>query len=69
MRQLAQFAGIEQTDYSELKLVISYAADLMNVPRRKFDWWLWRLMSQKDKERGESPSWLADMRKQVRSPN
>jgi 3-methyladenine DNA glycosylase/8-oxoguanine DNA glycosylase len=49
MRRLSQLVGIEQTDYLELKLVISYAADLMNVPRRKFDWWLWRVMSQKDR--------------------
>jgi hypothetical protein len=59
MRQLAQWAEIEQTDYSELKLVISYAADLLNIPRRQFDWWLWRMMSQKSNERGEFPSWSA----------
>jgi 3-methyladenine DNA glycosylase/8-oxoguanine DNA glycosylase len=69
MRKLSQLAGIEQTDYSELKLVISYAADLMNVPRRKFDWWLWRVMSQNDKERGESSLWLANIRRQVPSSN
>ena len=47
MRQLSQLVGIEQTRYSDLKLVISYAADLMNVPRREFDGWLWRVMSQR----------------------
>ncbi len=47
VRRLARLAGIEQTDYSELKLVISFAADLMDVPRRHFDWWLWQLASQK----------------------
>ena len=46
VRQLSLLAGIVQTDYSDLKLVVSYAADLMNLPRRDFDWWLWRLMSE-----------------------
>ena len=57
MRQLSKLVGIEQTDYSELKLVISYAADLMDLPRRQFDWWLWRMMSQNDNGRGERPWW------------
>ena len=54
MRQLSRWVGIEQTDYAELKLVISYAADLMDVPRRQFDWWLWRVMARKDKRQGEA---------------
>jgi len=47
IRQFSRLVGVEQTSYSDLKLVISYAADLMDVPRRQFDGWLWRIMSQK----------------------
>jgi len=47
VRRLAQWARIEQTEYSELKLVVTYSADLMDLPRRQFDWWLWQMMSSK----------------------
>lgn len=50
VRQLSRWAGVEQTDYLELKLVVSYAADLIGMPRRQFDWWLWRVMSQASRE-------------------
>ena len=55
VRQLSRWAGIEQTNYADLKLIVCFAADLMDVSRRQFDWWLWRLMSQKEISNPKSP--------------
>jgi len=39
-------AGVELKEYEELKLVISYAADLLDLSRRQFDTWIWSLASR-----------------------
>lgn len=46
VRVFARAAGVEVTDYDELKLVVSYAADLLGVSRRNFDSWIWRSLSR-----------------------
>ena len=40
-------AGVEVKDYDGLKLVVSYAADLLGVSRRDFNSWIWHLVSRK----------------------
>ncbi|OPY93651.1 hypothetical protein A5906_17830 [Bradyrhizobium sacchari] len=42
LRSFAADAGIEVKDYDRLKLVFSYAADLLGLPRRSFDQWVWQ---------------------------
>lgn len=42
--------GIESDDYTFVQLTVSYAADLLNVGRRDFDSWIWRVMSAEVKE-------------------
>lgn len=46
VRLLCSWVGIEQTNYDELKLAVSYAADFMQMPRRQFDAWLWQIMTR-----------------------
>lgn len=46
VRVFARAAGVEVNDYDELKLIVSYAADLLGVSRRSFDSWIWRLLSR-----------------------
>jgi hypothetical protein len=46
MRLLCTWVGIDQMNYDELKLAVTYAADLMQMPRRQFDGWLWQIMTQ-----------------------
>jgi hypothetical protein len=46
MRVLCAWVGIDHTGYDELKLAITYAADLMQMPRRQFDGWVWQIMAQ-----------------------
>ncbi|ESQ79296.1 hypothetical protein [Asticcacaulis sp. YBE204] len=41
IRTFAKRAGIEGTDYNYLKWTFCYAADLLSVPRRDFDSWIW----------------------------
>jgi hypothetical protein len=38
-------AGVVATDYDTLKLVMSFAADLLEVSRRDFDAWIWATVS------------------------
>lgn len=38
-------AGVEPNGYDQVKTVVSFAADLLDVSRREFDSWIWRLMS------------------------
>jgi hypothetical protein len=38
-------AGLEIKGYDSLKLVVSYAADLLGIARRDFDSWMWSFMS------------------------
>src|ERR1022692_3372383 len=42
VRRFANEAGIAISDYEKLKSVVSYAADLLGMPRRDFDAWIWR---------------------------
>jgi hypothetical protein len=47
LRVFAEDAGIAVRDYEDLKLVFSYAADLLEMPRRTFDRWIWEYGSAK----------------------
>jgi hypothetical protein len=47
LRVFARDAGVDTGDYDQLKLIISYAADLLDIPRREFDSWIWNVTSQK----------------------
>jgi hypothetical protein len=48
MKVFAREAGVELKGYEELKFVISYAADLLDLPRRQFDAWIWDLVSSRN---------------------
>jgi hypothetical protein len=45
VRAFARMAGVEETDYGFLRNVFCYAADLLSMPRRDFDAWIWRNQS------------------------
>lgn len=47
IQAFARDAGITATDYDHLKIVISFAADLLGVPRRHFDASIWTYVSNK----------------------
>ena len=47
VKVFAKNAGVEIKDYDGLKLVVSFAADLLGVSRRDFDSWIWQLVSRK----------------------
>lgn len=40
-------AGVEAADYDTVKIIFSYAADLLDMPRRAFDAWVWEFISQR----------------------
>lgn len=42
VRSFAKVAGVENNDYSFLHKSFCCAADLLTLPRREFDAWLWR---------------------------
>jgi hypothetical protein len=46
VRTFARAAGVTIADYDSLQVVVSYAADLLGVPRRAFDSWIWRYVSE-----------------------
>jgi len=48
VRVFVKDAGVELNGYDELKLVVSYAADLLDVSRRGFDSWIWNVTSRKN---------------------
>ena len=45
IKLFAKSAGVQIDDYQGLKLVVSYAADLLGIRRRDFDSWIWRVVS------------------------
>lgn len=45
VRTFARRAGVEDRDYYDLQRMVSYAADLLNMSRRDFDFWIWRTVS------------------------
>lgn len=45
VRAFVNELGIDVREYDDLKLVVSYAADLLDIPRRNFDSWIWNFMS------------------------
>jgi hypothetical protein len=47
VRLFASKAGVQIADYDKLKILISYAADLLEISRRDFDSWIWNLISSK----------------------
>lgn len=42
VRNFAKTVGVENNDYHFLRRSFCYAADLLELPRREFDAWLWR---------------------------
>jgi len=46
VRTFTQNAGVNAADYEEVKQIVSYAADLLSIPRRDFDRWIWVTHSQ-----------------------
>jgi hypothetical protein len=46
IRSFARDAGVETSDYEQLKQIVSYAADLLGMPRRSLDFWIWTRISQ-----------------------
>lgn len=42
VRTFAKRVGVEREDYSFLRQAFCYAADLLTLPRRDFDAWVWR---------------------------
>lgn len=42
VRTFAKAIGVENDDYHFLRASFCYAADLLSLPRREFDAWLWR---------------------------
>lgn len=42
VRAFARAAGVENDDYYFLRRAFCFAADLLSLPRREFDAWLWR---------------------------
>jgi len=45
VRTFANEAGVPISNYDRLKSVVSYAADLLGMPRRDFDAWIWQTIS------------------------
>jgi hypothetical protein len=42
IRTFASEAGVSVRGYDELQAIVCYAADLLGLPRRDFDAWIWR---------------------------
>lgn len=47
VKTFASEAGVPINDYEELRVAVSYAADLLGLARRDFDAWIWQRLSQK----------------------
>jgi hypothetical protein len=50
VKSFASEAGVLITSYHDLQIVVSYAADLLGLPRREFDAWIWRSRAQGSRE-------------------
>jgi hypothetical protein len=48
VRTFAKKVGVKNTDYQFLHRSFCYAADLLELPRREFDAWLWRSATTPD---------------------
>jgi 3-methyladenine DNA glycosylase/8-oxoguanine DNA glycosylase len=48
VRTFANEAGVLISDYERLRSVVSYAADLLGMPRRDFDAWIWQTVSARN---------------------
>lgn len=46
IRSFALDAGVGVGGYEELQVVVSFAADLLGLPRRDFDAWIWQLQAR-----------------------
>lgn len=46
VKKFVNDAGVKANGYDELRIVVSYAADLLEIPRRVFDAWIWQITSQ-----------------------
>ena len=49
IRRFARRSGVEIEDYDTLQVIFSYAADLLALPRRDFDLWVWMKISGSSK--------------------
>lgn len=45
----AREAGIDLDDYEDIHLVFLYAADLLDISRRDFDYWVWETISTRSR--------------------
>ncbi len=50
VKSFASDAGVGVNDYEDLQAVVSYAADLLGLPRRDFDAWIWQLQARETKQ-------------------
>jgi hypothetical protein len=48
VKTFANEAGVPICDYEELRVIVSYAADLLGLPRRDFDAWIWRRFARQN---------------------
>lgn len=55
VRTFAKKVGVENNDYHFLRRSFCYAADLLSLPRREFDAWLWRSASTPRQEQLHLP--------------
>ncbi|RWP94734.1 hypothetical protein [Mesorhizobium sp.] len=46
IKTFAREAGVSVCGYNDLQAIVSYAADLLGLPRRDFDAWIWSHLSQ-----------------------
>lgn len=48
IRSFAQQAGLRSKNYDDLKKIFCFAADLLSMPRRSFDSWIWKRQSERN---------------------
>lgn len=46
--KFAHEAGVNLNNYEHLRTIFSYAADLLDIPRRNFDSWIWSTVSSRN---------------------
>ena len=50
IKVFVQEAGIRTNEYAEIKNIVEYAADFMNISRSSIDYSIWKYMSEKRKQ-------------------
>ncbi len=46
IKAFAMEAGVSTYSYDDLQMIVSFAADLLSLPRREFDAWIWGYLSK-----------------------